>query len=84
MVRELGALLLDQVAHLDEQIAALEDELRERAGADEQAVRLMSIPGVGPLTAMTIQVFAPPMELDIIFAPVPQSTLGALCVRAGR
>ena len=62
LVRELGALLLDQVADLDEKTAGLEQELRERAREDEQAVRLMSIPGIGPLTAMAIQAFAPPME----------------------
>ena len=62
LVRELGALLLDQVADLDEKTAGLEHELRERAREDEQAVRLMSIPGIGPLTAMAIQAFAPPME----------------------
>ena len=59
---KLGALLLDQVADLDEKTAGLEHELRERAREDEQAVRLMSIPGIGPLTAMAIQAFAPPME----------------------
>ena len=61
-VRELGALLLDQVADLDKEIAGLEHELRERAREDEQTVRLMSIPGIGPVTAMAIQAFAPPME----------------------
>ena len=61
-VRELGALLLDQVADLDEEIAGLEHALRERAREDEQTVRLMSIPGIGPVTAMAIQAFAPPME----------------------
>ena len=61
-VRELGALLLDQVADLDEEIAGLEHELRERTREDEQTVRLMSIPGIGPVTAMAIQAFAPPME----------------------
>ena len=61
-VRELGALLLGQVAALDEKIAGLENALRERAREDDQTVRLMSIPGIGPLTAMAIQAFAPPME----------------------
>ena len=35
-VRELGALLLDQVADLDEEIAGLEHELRERTREDER------------------------------------------------
>ena len=61
-VRELGTLLLDQVAELDAKIAGLELELRERAREDDQTVRLMSIPGIGPITAMAIQAFAPPME----------------------
>ena len=61
-VRELGALLLDQIADLDEKIAALGDKLHERARGDEQTARLMSIPGIGPLSAMAIQAFAPPME----------------------
>ena len=61
-VRELGALLLSQVAELDEKLAELEKELRERGREDEQTVRLMSVPGIGPLSAMAIQAFAPPME----------------------
>ncbi len=61
-VRELGALLFVQIAELDEKIADLEQELRERAREDEQTVRLMGIPGIGPLTAMAIQAFAPPLE----------------------
>ena len=62
LVRELGALLLVQVAELDDKIAELDQELRERAREDEQTVRLMSVPGIGPLCAMAIQAFAPPME----------------------
>ena len=61
-VRDLGALLFVQLAELDEKIAELEQELRERAREDEQTVRLMSIPGIGPLCAMAIQAFAPPLE----------------------
>ena len=61
-VRELGALLLVQVADLDEKIAELEKELRERALEDEQTKRLMSVPGIGTVCAMAIQAFAPPPE----------------------
>ena len=55
-VRELGALLFVQIGDLDEKIAELERDLRERAREDEQTERLMSIPGIGPLCAMAIQV----------------------------
>ena len=61
-VRELGALLLVQIADLDERIAELEEDLREQAREDEETVRLMSVPGIGTLGAMAIQAFAPPME----------------------
>ena len=61
-VRELGALLLVQVADLDEKIAELDSDLRQQAREDEQAARLMSIPGIGTLCAMAIPAFAPPME----------------------
>jgi len=61
-VRELGEVYLEEVACLNEKIVELERRLRARARDDEEARRLMSIPGVGPITASAIQAFAPPME----------------------
>ena len=61
-VRELGALLLARIADLDARIAGLEKEIRVHARRDEEAARLMTIPGIGPICAMAIQAFAPPME----------------------
>ena len=61
-VRDLGALLLGQIADLDGKIGGLEKELLACARRDEEASRLMTIPGVGPITAMALQAFAPPME----------------------
>ena len=61
-VRELGALLFDRIEDLDEKIDGLGRELRARACQDEEAARLMTIPGIGPITAMAVQAFAPPME----------------------
>ncbi len=62
LVRELGGLLLEQVCVLNTKINGLEKELNARARQDEEAARLMTIPGVGPVTAMALQAFAPPME----------------------
>ena len=62
-VRELGGVLLGQIAHLDAKIGGLEKELRACARQDEQAARLMTIPGIGPIGAMALQAFAPPMEI---------------------
>ena len=61
-VRELGGVLLGQIADLDAKIGGLEKELRACARQDEQAARLMTIPGIGPISAMALQAFAPPME----------------------
>ena len=53
---------IDQIALFDERIVALDHEIKGRAKADEATSRLMTIPGVGPMCATTIQAFAPPME----------------------
>ena len=62
LVLDLGRLLLVQIAGLDAKINELEKDIRVRARQDEEAKRLMTIPGIGPITAMAIQAFAPPME----------------------
>ena len=62
-VRELGALLLVQIADLDEKIGELDNDLRQQAREDEQTKRLMSVPGVGTVCAMAIQACRPPGEL---------------------
>ena len=61
-VVELGRLLLGRIDELDEKIDGLDRELRTRAREDEETARLMTIPGIGPVTAMALQAFAPPME----------------------
>ncbi len=61
-VRELGTLLFDRIVALGAEIARLEKELRDCARHDDEAARMMTIPGVGPITAMALQAFAPPME----------------------
>ena len=61
-VRALGGVLLGQIAGLDAKIGGLEKEFRACARQDEQAARLMTIPGIGPINAMALQAFAPPME----------------------
>jgi transposase len=44
--------LLKAIDALNEQIAAADDELEQMAEADPICVRLMSVPGVGPVTSM--------------------------------
>jgi len=61
-VAELGWLLLRRIGELDEKIDGLDRELRTSARECDDTARLMTIPGVGPVTAMALQAFAPPME----------------------
>ena len=61
-VRELGGVLLGHIAGLNQKIRELDKELRLRSRQDEEARRLMTIPGIGSVSAMAIQAFAPPME----------------------
>ena len=61
MVREIGALYLDQIAILQGKIAELDVKLRT-AARNETAARMQTMPGVGPVTAMAVEAFAPPME----------------------
>ena len=60
-VRELGGLLLGQIGGLNRKIGELESRIHSAAYEDEEARRLMSIPGIGPICASAILAFAPPM-----------------------
>jgi len=62
LVVELGRLYIDQIAALDGKIADLEKVLKREAARGETTSRLQTMPGIGPITAMAIETFAPPME----------------------
>lgn len=55
-------LMLDLLAELDERIAYLDREIARRAREDETARRLMTIPGIGPITATALTALAPAAE----------------------
>ena len=61
-VVSVAELLFEQVTALGEQIAGLEKKIRSRTRACEDMKRLMTIPGIGPICAMAVHAFAPPME----------------------
>ncbi|TIP07463.1 IS110 family transposase [Mesorhizobium sp.] len=62
MVREIGRTYLDQIAVYTEEIADLEKKLHAEAAGGEVTKRLQTMPGIGPVTALAIEAFAPPME----------------------
>jgi transposase len=62
MVRDIGRVYLDQIALYSEKIADLDKKLQVAATKDETTARLQTMPGVGPITALAIEAFAPPMH----------------------
>jgi transposase len=60
--RSMVRLMLDLVADLDAKIADLDKDIARRAREDAISRRLMTIPGVGPITAAALAALAPPAE----------------------
>lgn len=59
-VRSILSLLAQTATRLEEKIGLLDKEITRRTREDEVARRLMTIPGVGPITATAIAALAPP------------------------
>jgi transposase len=55
-------MLIDTLHRLDKQITDLDREVTQRAKENETARRLMTIPGIGPVTAVALTALAPPAE----------------------
>jgi transposase len=62
IARPILQILIDTLHRLDEQIELLDREVAQRAKADETARRLMTIPGVGPVTAVALTALPPPAQ----------------------
>jgi len=60
--RAVFLVMIDSIRALDERIAGLDREIARRAKADPVARRLMTIPGIGPITATALTALAPPPE----------------------
>lgn len=61
LVREMARLYLDQIAHLSKRIDTLGARIADAAKISAVATRLRCMPGIGPVTAMAIETFAPAM-----------------------
>jgi len=55
-------LMIEHLTELDKRIAELDREITRRTKEDEDARRLMTIPGIGPIAATAILALAPPIE----------------------
>lgn len=61
LVVETARIYLEQIDLLNARILNLEKVLKSEAQQSENTARLLSMPGVGPITAMAIEAFAPSM-----------------------
>lgn len=61
-VRDIAATYLEAISGLSGKITTLEKSIRTEAARGETTRRLMTMPGIGPISAMAIEAFAPPME----------------------
>jgi transposase len=60
--RGVFVMMIDSIRELDRRIAELDREITKRAREDSTARRLMTIPGIGPITATALTALAPPAE----------------------
>lgn len=63
LVIEMARIYLDQIAQISHHIAELEKTLRKEADYSTRTERMMTMPGVGPVTAMAIEAFAPSLSV---------------------
>jgi transposase len=61
LVVELARVFLDQIEGLSKNISKLEKVTAHEATCGETTRRLKTMPGVGPITALAVETFAPPM-----------------------
>ena len=62
LVRQSAEMLFEQIDALSGRIAELDRGLKRRSREREDIRNLMTIPGIGPVCAMAVHAFAPPME----------------------
>jgi transposase len=62
LMREMTEVYLHQIARVSDEIGALETRISEEAKKSANVRRLRGMPGIGPICAMAIEAFAPPME----------------------
>jgi transposase len=63
LVIEMARLYLAQIATLSAQVTSLEAVLKKEAAQSDASSRMMTMPGLGPITAMAIEAFAPAMTV---------------------
>jgi transposase len=63
LVVETARLYLEQATQISYRIAELERTLRKEADQSDRTELMMTMPGVGPVTAMAVEAFAPSLSV---------------------
>ncbi len=62
LARDICRMLVEQVVHLTDRINALKARIAAMSTEADRPRRLQTMPGVGPITALAVETFAPPMD----------------------
>lgn len=62
LVREMAGVYLQRIEQTTAEIKRLEGRIAAAARQSELVRRLQTMPGIGPICAMAVETFAPPME----------------------
>jgi transposase len=62
LARDICRMLIDQITHLTARINELKTRIAVLSREAEMPRRLQTMPGVGPITALAVETFAPPMD----------------------
>jgi len=63
LVAETARIYLEQIADLSSRIMKMEATLKQEAARSDASSRMMTMPGLGPITAMAIEAFAPSLSV---------------------
>ena len=62
LVPDIGRIYLEQIEQLNAKVADLEKTLCREAQFGEEKRHLQTMPGIGPITTMAVEAFAPPVQ----------------------
>jgi len=63
LIAETARIYLEQINDLSSRITKMEATLKQEAALSDASSRMMTMPGLGPITAMAIEAFAPTLSV---------------------
>jgi len=63
LVVEAARMHIEQISDLSDRVAKMEATLKQGATRSDAPARMMTMPGLGPITTMAIETFAPSLSV---------------------